>query len=74
MFVTVNTDDPVFFKTTLIEEYWKLYDVCGFSMEEIKTLILAGFKALFIDDDEKAAYYTRVEKAWKKYVGERVTT
>lgn len=74
LFVTVNTDDPVFFKTTLIEEYWKLYDVCGFSMEEIKTLILAGFKALFIDDDKKAAYYARVEKAWKKYVGERVTT
>ena len=43
-------------------------------MEEIKTLILAGFKALFIDDDEKAAYYARVEKAWKKYAGERVTT
>lgn len=67
LFVTVNTDDPVFFKTTLIEEYWKLYDVCAFSMEEIKTLILAGFKALFISDDEKAAYYARVEKAWKKY-------
>ena len=67
IFVTVNTDDPVFFKTTLIDEYWKLYDLCGFSMEEIKTLILAGFKALFISDEEKAKYAEQVEAAWKEF-------
>lgn len=66
LFVTVNTDDPVFFKTTLIEEFWKLHSECNFTMEEIKTLILKGFEALFIPENDKKAYYTQVEETWGK--------
>ena len=66
MFVTVNTDDPVFFKTTLIEEYWKIHNECNFSMDEIKQLILNSYNALFISDKEKAAYCQQVETAWEK--------
>lgn len=69
VFVTVNTDDPVFFKTTLIDEFWKLHSECRFTMPEIKQLILNGFNALFISDDEKASYAADVEAAWTKYVG-----
>ena len=66
LFVTVNTDDPIFFKTTLTEEYWKLYSECDFSMEDIKILILKGFEALFISEGEKQKYYTQVENSWKE--------
>ena len=66
LFVTVNTDDPVFFKTTLTEEYWKLYNECDFSLEDIKILILKGFEALFISEGEKQKYYTQVENSWKE--------
>ncbi len=64
VFVTVNTDDPVFFKTTLMEEYWKLYSECNFSMDEIKTLIKNGFNALFISDKEKKDFCQQVDEAW----------
>lgn len=60
LFVTVNTDDPVFFKTTLIEEYWKLYSECNFSIEDIKTLIKAGFKASFLTEKEKNKYSEKI--------------
>lgn len=63
--VTVNTDDPVFFKTTLLDEYWKLYNECGFTLEEIKKVILNGFNALFISDSEKSKYAKAVEDAFK---------
>ena len=68
MFVTVNTDDPVFFKTTLIEEYWKIHNECNFTMEEIKQLILNSFNALFISENEKKEYCEKVEAAWAEAV------
>lgn len=64
VFVTVNTDDPVFFKTTLIEEYWKLYSECHFTLDEIKQLIKNGFNALFISAEEKASFCKSVDVAF----------
>lgn len=64
LFVTVNTDDPVFFKTNLIEEYWKLYSECHFTLDEISRLIQNGFNALFISAEQKAAYCSAVESAF----------
>ena len=66
LFVTVNTDDPVFFKTDLIEEYWRLYSECHFTLAEIKQLIKNSFNALFISAEEKAAFCAQVEKAFCK--------
>ncbi|MGN0738299.1 adenosine deaminase [Treponema porcinum] len=66
LFVTVNTDDPVFFKTDLIEEYWRLYSECHFTLEQIKQLIENSFNALFISAEEKAAFCAQVEEAFNK--------
>jgi adenosine deaminase len=33
-------------------------------MDEIKQLIINGFEASFLDNNQKAAYITQVEKAW----------
>lgn len=64
IYVTVNTDDPVFFKTTLIEEFWKLHSESNFTMDEIKKLILNAFNALFVSDKVKKEYCEKVEKAF----------
>lgn len=61
LFVTVNTDDPVFFKTSLLEEYWKLHSEAGFSMQEIKTLLKNSFNALFISDEEKQSWCNKID-------------
>jgi len=68
VFVTINTDDPVFFKTTLTEEYWKLHSCLNFTMDEIKTLVCNGFNAAFLDAEQKKAYVASVENQWSRYL------
>ena len=64
LFVTVNTDDPVFFKVSLIEEYWKLHNEAGFDMNQIKQLIKNSFNALFCSDKEKKSWCKKVDDAF----------
>ena len=66
MLVTVNTDDPVFFMTTLLDEYWICSKSLKFTMDEIKQLIKNSFIASFISDNEKAEYCNQVEAAFAK--------
>lgn len=61
LFVTVNTDDPVFFKVSLIDEYWKLHHEAGWTMDEIKALVKNGFNALFASDEVKADWCAKVD-------------
>ena len=63
--VTVNTDDPVFFKTTLIEEFWKLHNEAGFTIEQIKVLIENAFNASFASENEKKDWCKKVDEAFK---------
>lgn len=46
--VTVNTDNRLVTGTTLSEEYLHLHERLGFSLEEIKDVILMGFKSAFV--------------------------
>ena len=65
LMVTVNTDDPLFFKVSLLDEYWNLHKELKFSLEEIKQLILNSFDSTFLPDAEKKSWCDKVEKAWK---------
>lgn len=65
MMVTVNTDDPVFFKTTLLDEFWICYKDLKFTMDEIKKLVINSFTSSFMSEAEKADYIQKVEAAWK---------
>lgn len=64
--ITVNTDDPTFFNSTILDEFWLLHSKLKFSMEEIKDIILNGFRASFLSEEEKEGYLAQVEKAWKE--------
>lgn len=64
MLVTVNTDDPVFFKTTLLDELWICHKNLKFTMEEIKKLIENSFEASFLSAEEKKAYIAEVQKSF----------
>ncbi len=65
LLVTVNTDDPVFFKTTLIDELYAVYTKLNFTEDEIKALIINSFKASFLSESEKKAFIDSVEESWK---------
>ena len=65
LLVTVNTDDPLFFKVSLLDEYWNLHSRLHFAEDDIKQLVLNGFAASFLPDDEKKAWAEKVEASWK---------
>jgi adenosine deaminase len=51
--VTLNTDDPTFFSTTLNDEYRLAARVFGFDAAELTTLALNGVRAAFLPEEEK---------------------
>lgn len=65
MVVTVNTDDPVFFKTTLLDEFWICHKELNFTMDEIKQLVLNSFTSSFLSDKDKKEWCKKVEESWK---------
>jgi adenosine deaminase len=51
--VTLNTDDPTFFDTTLSDEYRLAARVFGFDAAELTALVLNGVRASFLAETEK---------------------
>ena len=63
---TLNTDDPTFFGVDLIDEYWNLYTKLGFSLEALRDVVIYGFEASFLSENEKNKYIKKVKKIWSK--------
>lgn len=59
--ITLNTDDPTFFHTTLIDEYRKAVEHFGFGVDELCTLVLNGVRASFLPPREQELLLCRVE-------------
>jgi adenosine deaminase len=55
LFLTVNTDDPPMFNTTLTDEYRALAAVHGFTADDLKELSLNAVRAAFLPAAEKQA-------------------
>ncbi len=54
--VTVNSDDPPFFETTLSQEYLRLAEAFGYDQQRIATLVEAAWLATFLSEEERSAY------------------
>lgn len=63
--VNINTDDPVFFKTTLLDELYICHHDLNFTMDEIKDLIKNSFRQSFMSDKDKKAAVKAVDAAWQ---------
>ncbi len=59
--VTLNSDDPTFFHTTLTDEYRKVVCFFDFTVDELCTLVLNGVRASFLPDQERAALLHQIE-------------
>jgi adenosine deaminase len=58
--VTLNSDDPTLFNTTLSEEYRVATETLGLTRDDIYTCLKTAARASFIPDDKK-------ERIWKKH-------
>lgn len=53
LYVTINSDDPPMFNTTLTDEYLRISETFGFDLEQIKSLVLNGVRAAMLPDRER---------------------
>ena len=61
LLITVNSDDPAMFNTTLTGEYLALAAELGFGPSEIQQLVLNGIEAGFLPEEDKAALAAEVK-------------
>lgn len=61
--VSVNSDDPAYFKGYINQNFINLYENIDLSAADIITLVKNSFRSAFIDDELKQAYLARVDEA-----------
>jgi aminodeoxyfutalosine deaminase len=57
--VTLNTDDPDMFRTSLVGEYQLAQDVFGFSEAELRTIAENSFHASFLPEAKKREFLSK---------------
>ncbi|MCL2229388.1 MAG: adenosine deaminase family protein [Firmicutes bacterium] len=67
-FITLNTDDPTIFNTSLLQEYWNLYNKIGYDIRHLYFIIVNGFQASFLPERRKREYIKMVNKMWSRSV------
>lgn len=64
--VTLNSDDPPMFSTSLNQEFVAMHETFGWGLEEFETVTLNAAKASFLPEEAKQKLIARIEDA---YVG-----
>ena len=59
-FITLASDDPPYFHTSLGAEYRFALDVAGLSVSDLYTITRNALQAGFMDDDTRSALMMRV--------------
>lgn len=61
--VSVNSDDPAYFKGYMNQNFINLYENLALTEEDVITLVKNSFRSAFIDDELKKEYLARVDLA-----------
>jgi adenosine deaminase len=70
--VTVNTDNRLVTDTSVSKELWLCHRELDFSLEDIKAVILSGFKSAFLPFHVKQQYLRRVSEELKAFTDENL--
>ena len=70
LMVTVNSDDPTMFNTSISEEYLVLVQKLGFTMRDLKCLSMNSIDASFMPDEDKKRMKSHFEKEWQQLIEE----
>jgi aminodeoxyfutalosine deaminase len=62
LFVTLNSDDPPMFGTSLTQEYRRAASVLGLSRDQLADLARNGARASFLDQPAKQALIDEIDK------------
>ncbi len=58
--VTINSDDPTFFQTTITEEYRRAVGYLGLSIDELCAMVLTAARSAFLPEAAQTALIDRV--------------
>jgi adenosine deaminase len=67
--VTINSDDPPFFNTTLTDEYRKLGETFGYADGDLAAFALTAIESSFLPEAEKAFRAGEVRAALTRFAG-----
>jgi adenosine deaminase len=70
--VTVNTDNRLITDTTVSKELYLVHTQMGFALDDIKQLIMNGFKSAFMPFHEKRRYLESIAAELERFSPERV--
>ena len=62
--LTVNSDDPPFFNTTVTNEYLLLHETFGYGRKDLAQLSLAGLRHSFLSDSERQTLKAEFDKGF----------
>ena len=62
LFVTLNSDDPPMFGTTLLDEYMLAHEMYEFTPDQLRELAANAAEASFLPDGQKLALISRIEQ------------
>jgi adenosine deaminase len=65
--VTVNTDNRLVTDTTVSKELWLCHKVMGFTLTDLKQVIMSGFKSAFLPFHVKQQYVRRISEELKSF-------
>jgi adenosine deaminase len=66
LMVTVNSDDPTMFNTSISQEYSVLVKKLGFTVNDLKRLSMNGIDASFMSEGDKKLMKSQFEKEWEQ--------
>jgi adenosine deaminase len=70
LLVTINSDDPPMFNTTLTDEYLRIAETFHFNTTQIEQFVMNGIQASLLRADQKAALETEFRKQFAELEGE----
>ena len=63
LMLTLNTDDPAMFRTSLVEEYALVQEAFGFTDEHLRELARNSFEASFLPPEKKIEFLNLFDAA-----------
>lgn len=67
--VTINTDDPPMFNTSLVEEYQRVAATFNYDVEQIITFVMTALESSFLPAQDKAALHTAFTESFESLKG-----
>jgi len=69
--VSVNSDDPLFFNTTITDEYKVLRDHLGFTGDELKQVTLHALEGAFLSEADREKIRAEIERDYEAVYSEK---